>query len=168
MVRQLLAALLLCVCSHCTKVQPFVPGELGIQFSGMWRGQPHMKIHPQPYPFLVRLTGFIPPEAYAVLVENSYGQPVAQSAIMFNDVMQINPVRNYQFHQVLNHKSCESLRELELKKQEEDDSKLTIEQSAPNLYSVDLNARVATQAGKMLAQATYTIHLHCEGLGMGV
>lgn len=165
MVKNILAVL--CVSLACSKTVPPVPGHLGVQFAGMWKTQPVMRVQDQPYPFLVRLTGFIPPEAYMLVVENNYGHLIASSPIKYQDVMQANPIRNYQFGQRLQRQGCDWLRnqtERDLKPR--GDLKLEYT-DGPQTYQVVYIAKVITQTKKVLAQASYTVNIHCQ-TAMGV
>lgn len=165
MPKRILAAILISLQLACAKVPPLPAGQLDVQFSGMWGKQPNMVIQKQPYPFLIRLVGFVPPEAFQLLVTSQYGDLIAQSPIKYQDPMQLNPVRHYQFYQVLTQESCNAILAMELKKSGmEGADGLSIMESSPqdiNTILVRFTAKVVNIQAQTLASESYVIHVHC-------
>ena len=164
MITRTLAALALCtlVLTTCAK-QPTVPGVLEVHLSGMWGTMPNMIVRKEPYPFLARLTGYVPSEAFMVIVTNEFGNVIASAPIKYQDPMQTNPVRNYQFRQTISQRICTILADKPMKPDnivEELDTyegrgRLTLD------YNVEFTARVVTQERKTLAEGSYTLLIHC-------
>lgn len=160
----LVALSLICVLIGCTKVAPVPPGTLEIHFSGIWGTAPNMISQREPYPFLVRLSGFVPSRAFMLVVSNEQGHMVASSVIKYRDPMQINPVRNYQFHQTVNRESCNTLEDRAISRESPESSKLHVQDlydSDREDYRVKLTAEVVTQDKKVLAKKSYVTLIHC-------
>ena len=161
MLKLLTAAMVIAVqLFSCAKPAPqvpsAVPGELGLEFTGNWENAP--RIHAinakQVYPFIVRLTGYVPPKAYLLRVTNPWGAVLAWSPIMYRDQLQAVPIRVYGFPQTMPPAACYTLQE-KVREQSANVDELFSD------FSVRLTAEVLTQDQKVIVSKELTLSIEC-------
>jgi len=129
------------------------PGHLEIQFTGQWVGAPRIQATGAltQHLFMARLTGYVPPEAYKVVVFNPWGERMAESPLLWRDVMEVIPQRSYTFSWPVSTSTYWAVKDrLE---------------SRPETFSLTLDfpirAVVLTQDGKTLAEKHLFVTIEC-------
>ena len=164
--RWLVYTLLLLAPIRCASHVPDAPGELGLQFTGMWQGAPQINVTFQQknYAFMVRMTGYVPPEAEHIVIRNA-GSEMVKWDIQWLDIMQTSPQRKYSAIWPLTVEGYYAIQNRTLQDRGTEDV-FNPKDSLSSGIRLQLHAEVHSQDEKVLAAETLFVHITCDACGV--